>query len=547
MAQNDLVQEIKEGLDKKVRVFTNRMAQAELFYEVNAFFYDRNKLFWLWNKKLYRWEICDEVDILNKVEEADGSNIIGSKDRTEILNSLKQVGRLKQPEEGKSSWVQFGKWIWDLEEEGKTEATPKFFITNPIEYDISESDETPEIDKLFESWVSDPNELYELIAFCIVPDYFIHRIFALIGSGANGKSTFLKLLSNFIGVDNIASSSLDYLVSNRFEGAKLYRKLICMMSETNFGTISRTEYLKSLSGGDMIRIEYKGKDPFNTVNYAKLIIATNSLPITLDKTEGFYRRWKIIDFSNKFTKEEDILKKIPEEEYQNLTKKCLLIAQKLWKKRRFSNDGSFDERKRAYEEKSNPTMVFIRTKFVKGTKEEVPFGDFYDELRDFLEEGGHRTLTNVVVSKILREDGYEIKTKGVDIDGRKTTQKVIMGLGKREKLLNSKELEPVDKEFIPFTNFNHISIEDIRKERSENTIKSVKWVNKLITPITDELIEYIRELSKKGKKLIITEELFSSWKNTYNITIEECKFYWDDLEKSGALYEPRRGETHILI
>ncbi|KKK82765.1 hypothetical protein LCGC14_2800130, partial [marine sediment metagenome] len=46
--------------------------------------------------------------------------------------------------------------------------------------------------------------------------------------------------------------------------------------------------------------EFKGKDIFDFRNYAKLIMATNSLPPTGDKTEGFYRRWKIIDFPKQF-------------------------------------------------------------------------------------------------------------------------------------------------------------------------------------------------------------------------------------------------------
>ena len=64
--------------------------------------------------------------------------------------------------------------------------------------------------------------------------------------------------------------------------------------------------------------------PFDDINYAKLIIATNNLPATTDKTMGFYRRWMIIDFQSIF-RSKDILKDIPEEEYSYLGLKCCIF------------------------------------------------------------------------------------------------------------------------------------------------------------------------------------------------------------------------------
>ena len=72
------------------------------------------------------------------------------------------------------------------------------------------------------------------------------------------------------------------------------------MGETNFGVLSKSSILKKLTGGDMIGFEIKGKDPFDDYNYAKIIIASNSLPPSDDTSEGFYRRWNIINFGNKF-------------------------------------------------------------------------------------------------------------------------------------------------------------------------------------------------------------------------------------------------------
>lgn len=400
----------KEKKERPGKIFS-KIKQAETFLEKQPMFYDKNKLWWIWNFEKHCYEKVDETDVLNSILEELNVNIIKTQERNEILNSLKQVGRMNIPKEPKPCWVQFGENIIDVETDERIKANPKYFITNPIPWDVGESEETPEIDKLFVSWIGEEKkeELYEVLSFCLIPKYFIHRIICLIGSGANGKGTFLKILKKFLGEENITSSSLELLMSSRFEGAKLYKKLVCLMGETNFTTIKRTEYIKSATGQDTIRGEYKRINPFDFENYAKFIISTNALPMTQDKTIGFYRRWKIIDFNNQFEKEKDVIKNIPKQEFENLALKCLKIVKRLWKERNFMNDENFKERKRRYEERSNPIMLFIKENFEKDINENVIFRDFYNELRGFFNERGFREITAKGTSKILKEEGYDVK------------------------------------------------------------------------------------------------------------------------------------------
>lgn len=460
------------------RIFS-RLGQAEEFSERQPFFYDKYKIWWLWDKNKFKYEIVDEVDVLNLVGEEIDLDIIPSKQRTEIINALKQEGRKRIPKTPKESWLQFGGLIFDIETGEEFEASPEYLMTNPIKWELGETEETPKMDKLLSSWVGKENiqELYEILAFSIVPSYFIHRIICFIGSGANGKSTFLKLLRMFIGDDNITSTSLQALMNNRFEGSKLYKKLVCLMGETNFGSISKTEYIKGLSGEDKLRIEFKGKDGFDAVNVAKLILATNSLPMTFDKTEGWYRRWKIMKFENKFTKEEDVLSNIPEEEYNNLAFKCLNLAKKLWADRTFTNDGDFESRKKRYEEESNPLMLFIKQNYVKDINGLVSFPDFVERLEVFLESGGYRALNSVQISKQLKAEGFPTKPKtknlGKNPDGTQKTSSEMMILG-----LNIDHIGNID----------HKSTQNTHEKISKNIIDMDNMVNiSLEKPLFSEL------------------------------------------------------------
>ena len=104
----------------------------------------------------------------------------------------------------------------------------------------------------------------------------------------------------------------------------------------------------------------KNKLPFTDFNYAKIIIASNSLPSSDDTSEGFYRRWHIIDFPNEFPEGKDITLTIPNIEYRNLARKVMEILPKLLERGCFSNQGTIMERKRKYQMASNPLPYFIK-------------------------------------------------------------------------------------------------------------------------------------------------------------------------------------------
>lgn len=396
-----------ENKKKALQVF-NLKNQAERFNDILPIFYDKSGMFWLWNSEEKFWEISDEVDILNMIEKETGQDVISSKSRTEILNALKQKGRLATPEEIRKTWIQFKDKIYDIETGESFEASPKYFVTNPIPFKISGDPRTPVIDKIFEEWVGEEyvKTLHEIIAYCLIQDYPINRLFCFIGGGMNGKSCFLNLLRKFVGEKNVCSTELDTLINSRFEITRLHKKLVCVMGETNFNEMNKTSIIKKLTGKDVIGFEYKNKNPFEDFNYAKILIATNNLPTTTDKTIGFYRRWLIIDFPNQFTEKKDILSEIPEKEFDNLATNCLVIIKELLRKREFENEGDIEERMKKYEERSDPLEDFIK----KFTTEEVDGhiikSEFEERLNEWCKKNNTRKIPKNIIGKRMKEQSY---------------------------------------------------------------------------------------------------------------------------------------------
>jgi putative DNA primase/helicase len=317
-------------------------------------------------------------------------------------------------------------------------------VTNPIPWDLSESTDTPVMDQIFEQWVGkdEVKSLYQILAYCCLTDYPIHRIFCFIGSGLNGKSKYLELLSKFVGLENGTTTELDVLLTSKFEMCRLYRKLYCLMGETNFAEMNKTSVIKRLTGQDMIPYEFKNKNPFEDYNYAKILIATNNLPTTTDKTDGFYRRWKIIDFPNRFSEKSDILATIPLQEYNNLATKCKNILIELLKNREFNNEGSIEDRKRNFEEKSNPLDKFWKENIILNPYGHIFKTEFKRTLDEWCREKRFRIFSDISISNFMKEKEIEFekrKAEWVVDDGRTNYFRAWVGISWRTTNAKSQE------------------------------------------------------------------------------------------------------------
>lgn len=406
---------VKHFAQKVIFSFIDKLDLAKKLYEEQPYIYDSYKNWWIWDNKNKFWRRVDETDILNCVNDLSLASTIQNKEKNEILEALKQYGRRKEPKrKGDDIYVQFKDKIVIINKDVLTgirqdpmiiDASPEYFVTNPIPWELGDSEDTPEMDKIFEEWVGKDyvQTLYQILAFCCVPKYFLHRIFCLIGRGSNGKSKFLTLLGNFIGVENICSTELDNLINSRFESARLFKKLVCVMGETNFAELKRTSILKKITGEETMGFEFKNKTPFQDYQYAKLIIATNTLPTTTDKTDGFYRRWVILDFPNQFSEKSDVLSRIPKKEYNNLARKCIKIIVHLLVKRAFENEGTIEDRRKKFEDKSDPLNKFLKENTFVNPDGYIYKYEFRDAFVAWLTEHGYRVWNESEIGKRMRE------------------------------------------------------------------------------------------------------------------------------------------------
>ena len=221
---------------------------------------------------------------------------------------------------------------------------------------------------------------------------------------------------------------------NRFETSKLYKKLVCQLGEISHKELKETQTFKKLTGGDLMRIEFKGKDCFDDYSYAKLLIATNKLPESPDKTKGYFDRWIIIDFARTFPEKPDLLVCIPLGEYEALARKSILLLPKLLKKGVFTMEGDTKEKALRYEQRASPVTEFLKESCVDDINAETPFWQFFKEYFAFCSQRSYRLPTKMEVSLLLQTKSYSKGVKYYKKDtGVESTMKTIIGLRLRSE------------------------------------------------------------------------------------------------------------------
>ena len=137
--------------------------------------------------------------------------------------------------------------------------------------------------------------------------------------GNTGKSQFLGLLGHLIGQENITSIPLQNMNEDKgrfaFANAGLVR--LIMNGDQSKADIKDSSIFKSVTGGDTIKVEAKGKDIRALVFKGLVLIACNDLPyIADDKGEHIYRRMYIVPCTHTIEEKErdpDILDKMLKE------------------------------------------------------------------------------------------------------------------------------------------------------------------------------------------------------------------------------------------
>ena len=135
--------------------------------------------------------------------------------------------------------------------------------------------------------------LAEYFCYTLMRTHRYERMLWLFGPGQNGKSTVLNVFQELLGVVNISTISMSLLTKDQKIRYGILHKKANVSSET--GRDVDPDVLKQLVSGEKVTMERKYHDAFQTDDYGKFIVATNTMPVPEDSW-AFYRRMILMPF-----------------------------------------------------------------------------------------------------------------------------------------------------------------------------------------------------------------------------------------------------------
>ena len=305
-----------------------------------------------------------------------------------------------------------GVFDWQAGKLSKSSSDYGFITQIPVEY--SENASCPNIDNFLASTL--PGDCIslaeEIFGYCLICDNRFQKAFILVGTGANGKGTFINLLEAFLGRENVSTIPLQEIDEHRFKRSELFGKLANVFADLDRRALKGTSYFKTIVAGDSIDAERKFKNSFSFRPYAKLIFSANEIPHSPDNTHAFFRRWSIIPFNNKFEGENedvDILKKLTTpEELSGLLNKALQGLIRLSVNNGFTEPETASKAKDDYRRSSDSAYLFLKENAITGPDKYVKKAVIYDAYKSWCEKAGVRNLSNTRFNARLK-DSFDVE------------------------------------------------------------------------------------------------------------------------------------------
>lgn len=148
--------------------------------------------------------------------------------------------------------------------------------------------------------------LTEFIGVCMVRSAKLCPFFpVLIGVGSNGKSTYIELLKEIVGDENISGLQPKEIAAH-FLGSHIVGKTANLGDDISNGYLDDRDcaVIKSVATGDLMFTDVKGGKGFHFQPYCTMVFSCNQFPRLADTTPGFMRRLFPVEFNALFSRDD---------------------------------------------------------------------------------------------------------------------------------------------------------------------------------------------------------------------------------------------------
>ena len=189
------------------------------------------------------------------------------------------------------------------------------YVTVQIPYAYNPDAKCPDwlrfIEEATMSHTDDQAVLQEFAGYTFLPDCRYQKALMLKGGGSNGKSVYFNVISAALGGHGKYGGGY---ISNTepAKWSKDFRLMALRESWLNISSDVENDFrgaegvFKKAVSGEFLEDSYKHKDPISFRPRSKLMVGCNYFPTVNDTSDGFMRRWLIVEFCSHFVEPDKV-------------------------------------------------------------------------------------------------------------------------------------------------------------------------------------------------------------------------------------------------
>jgi len=143
--------------------------------------------------------------------------------------------------------------------------------------------------------LDDRSLFQEIVGYCLIADTRYQKFFVLIGSGSNGKSVALTMLTELLGDENVSSVPIEDF-ADKFALESTVDKLANIVNEVEDSKRLPEGIIKKYVSAERITVTRKHLKDIQVKPTARLLLSTNEMPAFKDRSNGMSRRFVPLRF-----------------------------------------------------------------------------------------------------------------------------------------------------------------------------------------------------------------------------------------------------------
>lgn len=254
--------------------------------------------------------------------------------------------------------------------------------------------------------------LQRAIGYCLTGDVSEQVLFLAYGTGANGKTVFLRTLLNLLGPYGKPTDP-ELLLARHGEAhptgiADLMGARLAVVMETEEGRRLNETLTKWLTGGDRLKARFMRQDFFEFEPTHKIWIATNHLPTIRGTDYAIWRRIRLIPFTVTIPEDErdpHLVEKLRDELPGILAwavRGCLA-----WQREGLKTPEEVKHATAAYKREQDVLAAFLEAYCVIGADARAMARDLYAAYCTWCGENGEKAMSQRQFGARLAERGFE--------------------------------------------------------------------------------------------------------------------------------------------